>query len=67
MPTLIRGHSYTLCIFLNGGFHYFLCATIVTEMDHFSAFGLHDTAHDIDSGIVPVKKCCGSDYADIIF
>ena len=61
MSTLIRGDGNALYIFLNRGGYNFLCGTVVSKMYNFSTGALHDTAHDIDCGIVAIKQRGGGD------
>jgi hypothetical protein len=55
VPALIAGNGNTLRIFFNGGFNNFVYTTVMTEMNNFGAFALHNAAHDVDSGIVAIE------------
>src|SRR5687767_14357690 len=66
VPTLVGGNGNPLHVFFNSCFHYFLDRTIMTEVNDLRALALHDPAHDVDSGIVTVKKRSGSYDPDFI-
>ena len=67
MSTLIRRYSDPLHIFLYRSLYDLKSGAIVPEMDDLSATALHDASHDIDRGVMPIKKrsCCK--YPDFIF
>jgi hypothetical protein len=39
----------------------------VAKVNDFCAFGLHDSSHNVDGGIVAVKKRGSSDYSYFVF
>src|SRR6185437_9476841 len=67
MPSLVGSDSDTLHVFFDGAFHDLGDRTVVTQVDDLGALGLHDPAHDIDGGIVPVKKSRGGDQPDFVY
>ena len=67
VSALVAGDGNALRIFLYGRFHYFLCRAIVAKVNDFCAFGLHDSSHNVDGGIVAVKKRGSRDYSYFVF
>src|SRR5690242_15515670 len=61
VPALVTGNSDTLYIFFNCGFHYLLNRLVMTEVNDLLSLALQDSAHNINSSIMPVKKR-GSSY-----
>ncbi len=59
MPALVARDGNTLHIFLNGAFYDISYTPVVTQMNDLCSFALQNAAHDIDSGIMAIKKCCG--------
>ena len=45
------------CIFLNGAVHYFFHRAVMAEVNHLTAGGLDDAAHDVDGGVVAIEEC----------
>ena len=66
VATLVGGHGNCLGIFLNGTVDHFFNGAVVAEVDHFTAGGLNDAAHDVDSGVVSVEKCRSGDNPDFM-
>ena len=66
MPTLVTGDGNTLYIFFNSGFYYFFDRTVMTQMNNFRPFTLHNAAHDVDSGIMTIKQGGGCDDPYVI-
>ena len=66
MTTLITRHRDRLHVLLDRAIDHFLNRTIVTKVDHFRATALNDPPHDVDSGIVPVKKRGSGNNPDLI-
>src|SRR5687768_1829669 len=64
MPALVTGNRYCLCIFFNRGFYNFLHRTVMAQVDDLRSFALHDAAHNINSGVMPVKQACSGHYPD---
>ena len=67
VPTLIRSHGYSICIFLNGSIYYFFHASIVTKMNDFNTCRLDNSTHDVYGSIVTVKKRCSGNNSYFIF
>ena len=63
VPPLVRGDGNALDIFLDGRIDNFLDRAVVAQMDDLGARTLHDAAHDVDGGIVPIKKRSRRDKA----
>ena len=55
MSPLIRGNGNTLHIFLNSGIDNFLSRAVMAQMNNFCARALHDSPHDVNCGIMPIK------------
>ena len=64
MSPLIGGHGDGLCIFFDGTVHDLVYRAVVSQMDDFATRALQDAAHDVDGGVVAVKKGGGGDDAD---
>jgi hypothetical protein len=56
MSALVRSQRYRLNVLFDSRFGNFMYTSVVTQMNDFDAFGLQDSSHDIDGGIVPVEK-----------
>ena len=67
MTALIGSDCDSLYVFLNGAVDNFLYRTIMSEVNHFTARRLDDSAHDINRCIVSVKKRGGGDDPDVVF
>jgi hypothetical protein len=65
VAALIAGYGNRVGIFFYRTFYNFMNAAIVPKMNYFSAFALHDSAHDINGSIMPVKQ--GSSSYDSYF
>ena len=62
MAALVTGYRYALDIFLNGGIHDLLNRAIVSQVNHLHPGILQYPAHDVDGGIMTIKKrCCRND------
>ena len=66
MTTLVTGNSNCLRIFFNCGFYYFFYTTVMTQMNNFCAFTLHNSAHNINGSIMTIKKTGGSNNTNFI-
>src|SRR5699024_3060768 len=60
MPALIRAYGDALNILLNGAVYNLMNRAIVPQMNNLSSAALQDTPHDVDAGIMAVKKTGGS-------
>jgi len=67
MSALVGSDGDSLYVFLDGAVNNFLYRTIMSEVNHFTACGLDDSAHDIDRCIVSVKKRGGGNDPDVVF
>ena len=56
MTALIRRHGDSVNVFLNGRIYHLIYTTIMTKVDHFNSGTLDDAPHDIDGGVVAIKK-----------
>ena len=56
MTALIRRHGDSVNVFLNSRIDHLIYTTIMTKVDHFNSGTLDDAAHDIDGGVVAIKK-----------
>jgi predicted heme/steroid binding protein len=65
MTALVGGDGDTLGIFLDGTVYDLSSSAVMAEVDDFYPLGLHDTAHNINSGIMAIKK--GSSRYDTDF
>ena len=63
MTALIRANRDSIDILLNGSVYDFLDRAVVGEMNDLGTTGLKDTAHDIDGGVMAIKKASGSNEA----
>ena len=66
VPTLVGRQGNPLGIFLDGGVDDFFGAAVVSKVDDLGSGALHDASHDIDGGIVAVKKGGGRHHADVV-
>src|ERR1700689_638318 len=66
VTALVRCYSNSLYIFFNCGFYNFIHTAIMTKMNNFCTFRLHDAPHNINCSIVPVEQSGGSDNSDFI-
>ena len=66
VPSLIGSHGDGLRIFLNGRGDHFIDASVVTEMNDLTARPLHDSSHDVDGGVVSIKKAGCRNDADLV-
>ena len=53
---LVGSHRNCISIFLNGGVHNFFYTSIMTQMNDLNSGCLNNSTHDINSGIMTVKK-----------
>jgi hypothetical protein len=56
VPALIAGYGNGVGVFLYSGFYYFLRAAVVAQVYYLGALGLHNAAHNINGGIVPIEQ-----------
>src|SRR5210317_1147059 len=56
MTSLIRGHGYGICIFLNSSIDYLFNTSVMAKMNYLYSCRLDNSSHNIDSGIVSVEK-----------
>ena len=66
MTALVAGDGDSLHIFLDGAFNDLVHAAVMTQVDDFGALALQDAAHDVDGGIVSIKKAGGGNNADFV-
>ena len=55
VASLVGRHGNGLCIFLDGAVDHFVDAPVVSKVNDLASGSLHDAAHDVDGGIVPIK------------
>ena len=66
MPALVRGHGDGVCIFLYGAIDHFGHAPVVPQVNHLHPCCLDDPSHDVDGGVVAVKKGGGGHHPDLV-
>ena len=67
VSALIRGHCDAVRVFLEGCVDNLFHAAVMPEVNHLAAAALNDAAHDVDSGVVPIKQTSGSDESNLVF
>src|SRR5690554_5664532 len=67
VPSLVTRYCDSLNVFLDSSVYHFSHAAVVAKMNDFASGGLENSAHDVDSRIMPVKKTCRGNYADLVF
>src|SRR5690625_1724083 len=67
MSSLIRCHRNCLNIFLNSRIYNFFNTSVMTKVNYFYTGSLDNTAHNVDGGIMAIKKRSSSNYSNIIF
>ncbi len=63
VAALVARHRNGVGIFLDRTVHHFLHAAVVPQVDHLRPRGLNDAPHDVDGGIVSVKRSGGRNDA----
>ena len=66
VASLVGRHGNGLCIFLDGAVDHFIDAPVVSKVNDLASGSLHDAAHDVDGGIVPVKQARSRDDSDVV-
>ena len=66
MPALVAGDGNTLYIFLNGRLYDLKHTAVMPQVYDLGALTLHDPAHHINGGIMPVEKASGSNNPYLI-
>src|SRR5262249_23156683 len=66
VTALVRAHANGLRALLQNRFDHVAHGSIVTEVDHFRAEILQNSAHDVDTGIMSVEKTGRSDDANVV-
>ena len=61
MAALIRTHRNAVHILLQGAIDDLAHGAVVTQMNHLAALGLQNPSHDVDGGVMPIKKRCRGD------
>ncbi len=56
VSALIGRDGDAVCVFFDGCGNDLSDRSVVSEVDHFGPFGLKDTAHDIDGGVVSIEE-----------
>ena len=56
MPALVGAYRNALHVFLQRSSHHIVHRAVVPQMHHFHAHAHKNTAHDVDGGVMPVKK-----------
>ncbi len=56
MTTLVTGNSNTLNIFFYSCLNDFFYRPVMAQVNDLSTFTLHNSPHDIDGGIMTIKK-----------
>ncbi len=64
MAALIGTDGYGGCVFFNRSADYLICRAVVAEVNDFRTEVLHDAAHHVDGGVVPVKQRRGRNHAN---
>ncbi len=67
MTALITRYGHALDIFLNGGIHNFQSRTVMPQVYHLNTGVLEYSAHNVDRGIVTVKKRCCRNGPYVVF
>ena len=66
MPPLVGGHRNGLSVFLDGTVDHFVYTAVVAEVNDLATGTLHDAAHDVDGGIVPIEQAGGRDDSNVV-
>lgn len=66
MSALIGRDGDALHILFDRRFHDLRYGPVVSEMDDLGPHALQDPAHDVDGGVMAVKKTCGGDQANFV-
>jgi hypothetical protein len=66
VAALITRDGDALHVLLDGAIHDFQHRAVVAKVDDLRPAALHDAAHDVDGGIVPIEQTGGGDEADFV-
>ena len=66
MPALIRADGNGLGVFLQRSVDDFRHRAVVTEMDNLHAGGLKESTHNVDGGVMTVKKGRRGNDPDVV-
>ena len=66
MATLVRSHRNGLSVFLDGTVDHFVYTAVVAEVNDLTTGTLHDTAHDVDGGIVTIEQAGSRDDTNVV-
>ena len=55
-----------MSVFLDCAVNHFVYTAVVAEVNDFATRTLHDAAHDIDGGIVPIEKAGSRDDSNVM-
>ncbi len=66
VAALVGADRDALDVFLQGGRHHVVDATVVAQVDHLGAHALQDAPHDVDRRVMPVEQAGGRDEADLV-
>ena len=56
VAALIGCEGNRMCVLFDSRLHHIECASIMTEMNHFTTCSLNQTPHDIDGRIVTIEQ-----------
>ena len=67
VAALVGSHRNGIDVFLDGRIHDFLHTSIVSQMNHLNSCRLDNSAHDVDGGIVAIKKGGGGHDSNFVY
>src|ERR1051326_2779801 len=66
VTALVRSDGNCLRVFLDGAVNNLFHAAVMSKVNYLCTACLNNSAHDVDSGIVPVKQRSGSNYTEFV-